>query len=149
MCDSYLCQYTYRCTITVQDNIIFKYVGLVTLYSHISYFTMNYNKLKPQNKTWYISNLWTLRPSVFNCYGLLWMSLKRLKIEHVRKAWWGRGERRVMMKLGIYGYRVWVLLVTSLIDDNFRYFHRTTTTFVIKLTVGCYFSINIKSFNDI
>ena len=25
----YMCQYTYRCTINVQDNIIFKYVGLV------------------------------------------------------------------------------------------------------------------------
>jgi len=29
------------------------------------------------------------------------MSLRRLKIEHVRKAWWGREERKVMMKLGI------------------------------------------------
>ena len=101
MCGSYLCQYTYRCTVNLQDNIIFKYMDLVTLYSHIHYFTMNYKKLKPQNKTQYISNLQILRLSVFNCYGLLWMSPRRLKIEHVRKAWWGRGERRVMMKLGI------------------------------------------------
>ena len=42
MCGSYLCQYTYRCTVNVQDNIIFKYVGLVALYLHIHYFTMNY-----------------------------------------------------------------------------------------------------------
>ena len=67
MYGNYMCQCSYRCTVYVHNNIIFKYVSLVALYTHVHYFTMNYNQLKPQNKTQYSSNLWSVRPSVFNC----------------------------------------------------------------------------------
>ena len=60
-----------------------------------------------------------------------------------------RGEKGDDEIRNLDGYRVGLLLVPSLIDDNFRYFPRTTTMFVIKLTVGCCFSINIKSFHYI
>jgi hypothetical protein len=73
------------------------------------------------------------------------MFLRRLKIEHGGK----RGVKGDNEIRNLGGYRVGVLLVPSLIDDNFKYFHRTSSMFVIKLTVGCCFSINIKSFHDI
>ena len=81
------------------------------------------------------------------------MSLGWLKIEHVRKAG-GGGESESEAKSddeirNLDWYRVGVLLVPFLVGDNFKYFHRTISIFVIKLTGGCCFSINIKSFNDI
>jgi hypothetical protein len=38
------------------------------------------------------------------------------------------------------------VLVSSLIDYNFEYFIRSNSKFVIKLSVGCWFVTNIKSF---